>query len=77
MIQEKRDNIEAHQPLVMVEESAETACSQSMQDAVQEPPSDFAALSDAPTSWTCTLTPTSVSKMEKTNKFSQLTTSRP
>ncbi|KAG9958822.1 hypothetical protein KCU61_g8024, partial [Aureobasidium melanogenum] len=76
IVQENRDNMEAHQPFVMVEESAETARSQTMQEAAQEPPSEFAALSDASTSSTCTLTPASISEMKEISKISRLTIDR-
>lgn len=62
-VQESRDSIESHQPFVMVEESAETARSQIMQDAAQEPSSGLETLSNASTSSTCTLTPATVSLM--------------
>ncbi|KAG9656085.1 hypothetical protein KCU95_g15690, partial [Aureobasidium melanogenum] len=59
MVQENRDSMEAHRPFAMVEESAEIARNQTMQDAVQDPSLEFATLSDASTSSTCTLTPAS------------------
>ncbi|KAG9675257.1 hypothetical protein KCU99_g7909, partial [Aureobasidium melanogenum] len=59
MVQENRDNMESHQPFVMVEESAKTAHGQIVESEVQEPPLQFEALSDAPTSSTCTLSPAS------------------
>lgn len=72
MVQENRDSMEAHQPFVMVEESAETARNQTMQDAVQDPSLEFATLSDASTSSTCTLTPASVSQRRKLARSADL-----
>ncbi|KAG9561806.1 hypothetical protein KCU71_g8576, partial [Aureobasidium melanogenum] len=58
-VQDNRDNTRSHQPFVMVEGSAKTAHGQTMQSVAQEPPLDFAAVSDGSTFSTCTLTPAS------------------
>ncbi|KAH0259692.1 hypothetical protein KCU91_g15069, partial [Aureobasidium melanogenum] len=63
-------------PFVMVEESAGTARSQPMQGAAQEPPSEFAALSDASTSSTCTPTPASTVVNEPVRKSSNTSRDR-
>jgi type II secretory pathway component PulJ len=76
MVQENRDNMESHQSFVMVEESAKTAHGQIVESEVQEPPLQLEALSDAPTSSTCTLSPASVSKMKEISKISRLTIDR-
>ncbi|KAH0164121.1 hypothetical protein KCU67_g5286, partial [Aureobasidium melanogenum] len=70
MVQENRDNMESHQPFVMVEESAKTAHGPIVESEVQEPPLQFEPLSDASTYSTCTLTPASTVVNEPVGKSS-------